>query len=284
MEHKIYHIDSFTDSPFQGNPTVTVFNAEALSAVQMQAIAKEMNLSETGFILPSQTADYRFRFFTRDGSEIDFCGHATVGGLSAIREEFGKTGSISIETNAGVLLCEIAQENVTFEVPDVSFIPVELTHDIFENTMNIPTGILDRSIPILQNKNDRMVYFFINSMDDLANLSPSMSEIENLQKKCNFHVFCFATTDTDLDAMSRAFVPYVGVPEDPFTGSMQNGLISYLKETGQIDKTKGSYSIGQGDFLGRKGRATITYSAESKAKLAAKAHILFSAKLYIHEE
>src|ERR1700733_1589477 len=99
--YKIHHIDSFTNVMFGGNPTVTVLNADSLTDEEMKKIAREMNLSETGFVLSSQKADFRLRFFTPPGDEIKFCGHATVGALCAIARE-GLFGCSSAKTRLSV--------------------------------------------------------------------------------------------------------------------------------------------------------------------------------------
>ena len=73
-------VDVFTDRPFTGNPLAVVFGGDALSGDQMQALAREFNLSETVFVLPPTTgeATYRLRIFT-PGAELPFAGHPSVG-------------------------------------------------------------------------------------------------------------------------------------------------------------------------------------------------------------
>src|ERR1035438_1546813 len=82
----IVQIDAFTDRAFGGNPAAVVLDAQGISDADMQSIAREMNLSETAFLTPSQEgADYRLRWFT-PGAEVTFCGHATVATGHAMRE------------------------------------------------------------------------------------------------------------------------------------------------------------------------------------------------------
>src|SRR5258705_6519443 len=83
----IVQIDAFTDQPFGGNPAAVVLDATGIGEAQMQAIAREMNLSETAFLSPPVTpdADYRLRWFT-PGGEVTFCGHATVATGHALSE------------------------------------------------------------------------------------------------------------------------------------------------------------------------------------------------------
>ena len=85
---KIKQVDAFTKNPFCGNPAGVVTVASGLTEKQMQSIAKEMNLSETAFILPptSPDADLSIRWFSQT-REVDLCGHATIAGFYALAEE-----------------------------------------------------------------------------------------------------------------------------------------------------------------------------------------------------
>src|SRR5258706_3203685 len=99
----IVQIDGFTSQPFGGNPAGVVLDASGLSDAQMQAIAKEMNASETAFLTPSKTADYRLRWFT-PGEEVTFCGHATVATGHALCEAGRfKTPRVVFDTLGGLL-------------------------------------------------------------------------------------------------------------------------------------------------------------------------------------
>ena len=112
---KLLQVDTFTNKLFSGNPAAVVFNAESLSDEEMKKITREMNLSETAFILPSKLGDFRLRYFTPAGNEIKFCGHATVGALHAIacENEFGITeiGTFPLKVETGVGLMDMFVEN-----------------------------------------------------------------------------------------------------------------------------------------------------------------------------
>src|SRR5436309_13221061 len=98
-------VDVFTDRPFLGNPVAVVLDGEGLDSGEMQRIARWTNLSETTFLLPSKTADYRVRIFT-PRQELPFAGHPTLGsayaamraGLATPRE-----GELTQECGAGIL-------------------------------------------------------------------------------------------------------------------------------------------------------------------------------------
>lgn len=286
MKHTIYHVNSFTSKNFNGNPTVAVFDADHLDVEAMQKIAMEMNHSETGFIFRSQKGDYRFRFFTRDGTEIGFCGHATLGALTAIREEKQYTGPLKIETNVGLLECHIRENSIEMDVPDVNVIPIELSHDELEAGMGLAHGSIDRSVPICKNTLDNMVYFHVSTMDKMEALKPNFEQTRQFALKHGFHVLSAVTSSpsAELDVFTRAFVPHVGVPEDPFTGSMQYGAVAYLLLHNKLDKNAFDISLGQGDFLRRIGRATLHRKQDGGASLEARAKVLFRSSIQIKEE
>ncbi|CAN5686746.1 hypothetical protein BH18ACT7_BH18ACT7_04510 [soil metagenome] len=96
-------VDVFTDRPFAGNPLAVVLDADDLSGEQLQALAREFNLSETAFPLPSQVADYRLRSFTPT-AELPFAGHPSIGSAHTL-VRLGRllAGSVLQECGAGLL-------------------------------------------------------------------------------------------------------------------------------------------------------------------------------------
>ncbi|MBA2553759.1 MAG: PhzF family phenazine biosynthesis protein, partial [Geodermatophilaceae bacterium] len=106
-------VDVFTDVPFTGNPLAVVLDAEELSTDQLQALAREFNLSETAFPLPSTVADYRLRIFT-PGAELPFAGHPSVGAAHTLAR-LGRIepGSVVQECGAGLLPVRVEADTVT---------------------------------------------------------------------------------------------------------------------------------------------------------------------------
>lgn len=102
-------VDVFTDRPYAGNPLAVVFGAEGLATEQMQALAREFNLSETVFVLPATQvgATYRARIFT-PVEELPFAGHPSVGAaVTASRRGMFAPGQVTQECGAGVLPIEV---------------------------------------------------------------------------------------------------------------------------------------------------------------------------------
>lgn len=81
----VFHYDAFTNKPNMGNPAGIVLEADGLTEEDMQRIAEKVGFNETSFVLSSEVADIRMRYFT-PGFEMDLCGHGTVGTIYALRE------------------------------------------------------------------------------------------------------------------------------------------------------------------------------------------------------
>src|SRR5438067_11425277 len=97
-------VDAFTDTPFTGNPGAVVMVEKEPSDEWMAAVARETNLSDTGFVIRGQQADadYQLRWFTRGGVEVDLCGHVTLASAHCLFEE-GIVGPIRFSTRSGVI-------------------------------------------------------------------------------------------------------------------------------------------------------------------------------------
>src|SRR2546426_12067375 len=97
-------VDAFTDEPFAGNPAAVVVLNEAPPDDWMAAVARETNLSDTGFVIRERLpdADFRLRWFTQGAVEVDLCGHATLASAHRLLED-GVVGPIRFATRSGVL-------------------------------------------------------------------------------------------------------------------------------------------------------------------------------------
>ena len=98
----VVQVDAFTTTPLQGNPCAVLPDARGLSAAEMQAITREMNLSETAFVFPSDKADFRFRYFT-PAAEIPLAGHPTISTAHVLAEE----GRIPLNKGRGAFTMEL---------------------------------------------------------------------------------------------------------------------------------------------------------------------------------
>ena len=110
----VFHYDAFTNKSNMGNPAGIVLDADGLTEEEMQRIAEKVGYNETTFVLSSEVADIRMRYFT-PGYEMDLCGHGTVATIFALRERglLEEKNNLMIETKAGILPIQIGvNENV----------------------------------------------------------------------------------------------------------------------------------------------------------------------------
>lgn len=261
--YNLHKIDSFTNQLFGGNPTAAVVDADTLSDKEMKQIAREMNLSETSFILRSDSADFRLRYFTPTGSEIRFCGHATVGALCTIAKKklYDCTkpyNQYRVETNAGILnmAIDLAHDTPRYiiEAPPVEF---ELSH--YEG-LSIDETLVDKSKTVLLEKTNRVLYIVAKNLESLKKLDLTNSNALEFAKNRNLVLICVFTNET-FDSKNqlhaRGYAPAVGIPEDPFTGSMQAGIARYAIQYNMVPKDSKMLGVEQGHFMDRPGEVKL---------------------------
>jgi trans-2,3-dihydro-3-hydroxyanthranilate isomerase len=279
----IYQTDAFTDTMFGGNPTATVIDASGMDDRQMKHLANELNHSETGYILPSDDADFKLRYFTPTGDEIRFCGHATIGALSALEQEGwvkkGEKKVFKAETNAGVIRvgidCTSGKPRFNFESPEVNLEPFTASLE----PLDFPDVI---AAPMIETGN-RYLYLAFKDVETLGGLRPNMDELKEYCVENDIVLVCVLTPyaiDPKNHVHARAFAPAIGVHEDPFTGSMQGGLFCYCRDTGLIDPSLTAIHTEQGHFLGRPGHVKIEYD-DNIYRLYAEATPVFKTELQI---
>lgn len=252
---RILQIDAFTSKPFAGNPAAVVLDAAGLSDAKMQAIAKEMNLSETAFLTPSaKGADYRLRWFT-PGSEVTFCGHATVAAGHALFETGRFPDSrLKFETLGGTLGLSRTDDIFWLEPEPRVLEPFpDSVGEIMEAMGLSMADLTTWGKPALTPERDLLLP--CQGLDSLRHASPGRAG--ELGKKLNIRGFALISTETlepESSTHSRFFAPQVGVPEDPVTGSMHASLAVYMHGLGLVPD---SFIAEQGDLMGRPGRLHI---------------------------
>lgn len=277
--HRFYQLDVFTERPLTGNPLAVFPEADGLSAEIMQALAREMNLSETTFVLPSRSATRRVRFFTPQ-REIPLAGHPTIGTWWLLAElgalgpiEADGRATVSQETGRGVLpvelhftgarVCKVVmnQATPTFEgrVDDVSSLARALGTAADTLCPAPLPEVVSTALPQL------IVPFA--SQDALERLAPGGGgELVRLLRghgtEC---AMCFAPPADDGTVRCRMFAPGLGVPEDPATGSAAGALGAYLVRHGLVTPADGTARlvVVQGVEIGRPSRIEVEVTGET---------------------
>jgi PhzF family phenazine biosynthesis protein len=296
-ELKIHQVDVFTDTLFGGNPTAVVCDADVLDDNEMRGIAREMNLSESVFLLPSDKADVKLRFFTPPGDEIKFCGHATVGALHTIATEnlygistSGGRQQLTVETNAGVLttdlVCEGGQDpGIILDCPRIDLVPASYELADVVSAMGLEDDQVDWDKPLMLERTNNYLYFASPSLAALEKIELDVRGAIEFAQDDHIVVFCVMTAEA-LDAANhvhaRGYAPLVGVPEDPFTGSMQGGLAAYLVANDMVSADLSLIGSEQGHFIGRPGQVRIEVverAPEFRARMHASAVAVFETVL-----
>jgi trans-2,3-dihydro-3-hydroxyanthranilate isomerase len=262
-------VDVFTDRPFAGNPLAVVFGAEGLATAQMQALAREFHLSETIFLLPPSTgtaATYRARIFTPE-AELPFAGHPSVGGaVTAVRAGLAEVGPVVQECGAGLLPIHVyagSRATLTGGRPTVGG---ELDPAPLLATAGL--SLSDYAGPPPRNAGCGLEFPFLSVRPDAvarASGDPSVARAHGVD-----HVSVFAWDPDTRTAHARVFVPGLGVPEDPATGSAALGLGVWLVASGLLPPSgESTYTVHQGAELLRPSTLDCTVTAENGAPVSA---------------
>ncbi|MCW3067846.1 MAG: phenazine biosynthesis protein PhzF family [Solirubrobacterales bacterium] len=222
-------MDVFTDVPLEGNQLAVLTDASDVPEEEMQRLARELNLSETVFVLPPrQQGDVRIRIFT-PAAELPFAGHPVLGCAIVVAGALG-LGSVTLETEGGAVSIEVRQlgERVAFgrmRQPTPSWRSYDR-----ETELLAALGVARSGLPVeIYDNGPRHVYVELGSEQEVARLDPDMRALGELGEVC---VSCFAGSGTRWK--TRMFAPALGVAEDPATGSAAGPLAVHLSRHGRI--------------------------------------------------
>jgi trans-2,3-dihydro-3-hydroxyanthranilate isomerase len=269
--------DVFTDTPLAGNQLAVFTDARDLDELTMQALAKEMNFSETVFVLPleSEDADVRIRIFT-PGIELPFAGHPVLGTAFVLGGPLQKL-VIRIETVAGVVPVELQREGAEIvfgwmQQPIPKWKPVERTDELFA-----ALGVSGSALPVEEyDLGPSHLFVELGSPDEVAALAPDFAALGRVTWA---GANCFAR---DGDGWkTRAFFSDIGISEDPATGSAAGPLAVHLARHGRIAFGE-EIEISQGVELGRPSK--LFARAEGSAEKIERVLVGGSAKLVARGE
>ena len=209
MHETIIHVDAFTDQPFKGNPAAICLLEAPRDDDWMLALAKEMNLSETAFLLGSG-AEYGLRWFT-PATEVDLCGHATLASAHVLWEEglvaAGET--CRFETRSGLLKARRNGETIEMTFPKEKLTSTA-AHDGLGEALGASFGYTGVN---------RLGYCLVelDAPGALETLTPDFRALASLPYD---GVIATAASENEaFDFESRFFAPKMGIDEDPVTGS-----------------------------------------------------------------
>ena len=270
-------VDAFTDHPLSGNACAVVFDADDLDAATMQAVAREMNLSETSFVLrpthPTR-ADFRARYFT-PGEEIPLAGHPTIAtGFALVDSGRLKLDpardrtTIALELNVGPIRVDIvhaasgrsgvAEVGMFQKTPEFrAEYAAEIAAPIFGLTPDdllpgVPVQTVSTGTPQLM--------LAVKSHDALRRARLDTVAYDRLRQESgneffSAHVFALGGMTAKGDVFARHFTGPPASFEDPFTGSATGGMGAFLWHYGLIGSPR--FTAEQGHWLERPGAASV---------------------------
>ncbi|MCO1603111.1 PhzF family phenazine biosynthesis protein [Desulfosporosinus nitroreducens] len=237
MKVKAYKINAFAKTVEGGNPAGVVINVNSLSENDMKKIAGILGLSETAFVMKSDIADYRVRFFTPT-EEVDLCGHATIAAFSTLlSEDYIKRGNYTQETKAGVLNVEVmADSSIMMNQTKPSFYEAVEKQEIADS-LNISVDDMNEKLPAqIVSTGLRDIIVPIRSMEVLNGIKPDFEKVSEISKKYNtigYHLFALDSL-YDSNAHCRNLAPLYGIPEESATGTSNGALACYLLKYDQL--------------------------------------------------
>lgn len=258
MGLKFFQVDVFTDRMFGGNPLAVFPEPGNLEEATHLQIAREMNLSETTFVYPPENSEahFRIRIFT-PGKEIPFAGHPTLG-TAYILWESGKIASandsVVLEMGAGPIKVSRRQKSLFMDQPLPSFGNTVEAVDRVAEALSIEPGEIDSRLPLqIVSTGFPALYVPLTNLDALQRIELNLAVLRGVLGSVDMiYVFTTETLEPRSTVHARAFAPFIGIPEDPATGSAGGALGAYLVRHKIIENLDPSaIVIEQGFTMGR---------------------------------
>jgi PhzF family phenazine biosynthesis protein len=258
--HAFSQVDVFSSAPFLGNPVAVVHEAQDVTEDEMARFANWTNLSETTYLLPptDPAADYRLRIWTPD-RELPFAGHPTLGSAHAWLEAGGvprNAGELVQECGAGLVRIRRDQRLAFAAPPLLRSGPVDASDRArIAAALRLPDAdIVDLA---WVDNGPGWVACLLESAEAVLACQPDLGAFADLEVGIVGPYADPASAEADVEV--RAFVPSMGIGEDPVTGSLNAGIAQWLAG----DRLPTSYVASQGTVLGRSGRVHVERSGDT---------------------
>ena len=273
-------LDVFAEQRFGGNPLAVLPDAAGLSDADMQALARQFNLSETTFVLPPADPAHaaRVRIFT-PGSELPFAGHPTVGaGFVLAERDPARPDRLTLEVLAGLVPVDIRRnpdgsaQGAEIEAPRALAIGEAVPTDLIAACIGLPASAVrtEAHYPLVASVGIGFVVVELAGRDALAAAAPDITAFRHAAARIpglppHFGVHLYVRDPADpVRIHTRMFSPLDGIPEDPATGSANAALAALLVSLAPGEDLTLAFDIEQGVDMGRPSRllASARKSAE----------------------
>jgi len=263
MTVPLFHVDAFTDKPFAGNPAAVCLLSEDRDDRWMQAVAAEMNLSETAFLVQN-TDGFDLRWFTPK-AEVDLCGHATLASAHVLWQQnlANSTDVIRFSTKSGILKAVRMGDAIELDFPLEPDEPADPPANLLP-----ALGVSARYVG--KNRLDYVVE--VESEQVLRLVAPDFKLLGTIP--CRGVIVTSRSADPQFDFVSRAFFPRLGVDEDPVCGSAHCCLGPFWQQR-----------MGKNEFVAyqasARGGVVKVRAAKDRAFLSGKAVIVARGELVV---
>lgn len=267
----LFQVDAFTRRKFNGNPAGVVLNAESLSEIEMQQIARELNNSETAFLYPGVHSDYELgiRYFT-PSTEVPICGHATIAAMYVYaRQHRLSAGTVRLKTQVGILAMKIGRDRgdyritmqqgqLHFQDPLAKAIRQRIIRSLGADESML---LLASPVQVVSTGHSKVIIPFKDRsfIDDLRPDFPALAGISG-EIGCNgYFVGCFQHGAQQTETYGRMFAPAIGINEDPVTGNANGPFGAYLVKHRLVACRGDTFQFlaTQGDAVNRPGSMLV---------------------------
>jgi PhzF family phenazine biosynthesis protein len=260
MGVRLFQVDAFTSDPFAGNPAAVCLLPAPRDEAWMQDVAREMNLSETAFVCGRENG-FTLRWFS-PVTEVDLCGHATLASAHTLWEAglLSPDERARFHTRSGLLTAELVGDAIELDFPALPEEPATAPGELIA-----ALGVKPKYV----GKFGARYLIEVGSEEEIRAIKPDFPSLKELPER-GVAVTSIAAS-SEYDIVSRYFAPWVGIDEDPVTGSVHCCLGPFWsKRLGkremnayQASERGGLIGIGiKGDRVGLKGNAVTVFSGE----------------------
>ena len=249
--HEYTLVDVFTDQKFGGNQLAVFTDGKGIPTETMQAVAKELMIAETTFVLPKENdGDHKVRIFT-PGKELPFAGHPTVGTTWVLSG--GKDGTLRLELGVGTLAVTVKGGFVEMEQPLPKLGPVFEDRPAVARALSLDVGDLVGSSPLQQlSSGVPFTFVHVRSLDAVRRIRIQRSPVTTA-----LYAFTTETVEAGATLHGRMFAAEaLGIAEDPATGGGQGPLAAYCVTHGIVPsapevriRTEQGFELGRRSIL-----------------------------------
>jgi PhzF family phenazine biosynthesis protein len=272
----LYHVDAFTTEPFAGNPAAVCILEKPYKDNVLKSIAAEMNLSQTAFLQKLEQKHiedsrlFSLRWFTPQ-TEVNLCGHATLATAAVLFHEIKlRATEVSFETRSGTLTARLEDNGILLDFPKDETTPFYPSQGILD-----ALGISDFTNAYYSRKSGYLL-ILLPTEQNLRNLRPDFEHLKSAETKDKIAgVIVTSRGSEPYDFVSRFFAPWLGINEDPVTGSAHTTLCGYWSKT-LGKKEMQAYQASQ-----RGGQLTVKVLSPDRVGLIGNAVIVSKGELFL---